>query len=77
MTMVNAHGRYIVYPAVHYRIDTTNSYIVVSCYGICIRLESLYAITWAFCIVRLFQLWAMRRPSSGGMGKEESHVSIL
>ncbi len=27
------------------------------------------------CIVRLFQLRAMRRPSSGGMGKEESHVS--
>ena len=32
--------------------------------------ESSYTITWAFCIVRLFQLRAMRRPSSSGMGKE-------
>ena len=32
--------------------------------------ESSYTITWAFCIVRLFQLRAMRRPSSSGMGKK-------
>ena len=48
----------------------SQQYVLVSCMTIYSYMESSYTITWAFCIVRLFQLRAMRRPSSSGMGKK-------